>query len=189
MTDISVQNIRHGFEVGENVLDGLSFEIFEGEHVGILGRNGAGKTTLFRIITGEITPDEGGVIIPKNKRVGVLSQIPNYAENMTAEDVLKTAHERVFAIGREMRELEEKMSSGDVSEPTMKRYDFLSHEFDRLGGYELERLRDLMLRVRYGRDEIMESEYQASMELYQKMLTGSGRKPSDAARRRMRLPI
>ena len=142
MTDISVQNIRHGFEVGENVLDGLSFEIFEGEHVGILGRNGAGKTTLFRIITGEITPDEGGVIIPKNKRVGVLSQIPNYAENMTAEDVLKTAHERVFAIGREMRELEEKMSSGDVSEPTMKRYDFLSHEFDRLGGYELERLRD-----------------------------------------------
>ncbi|MBQ5503776.1 MAG: ABC-F family ATP-binding cassette domain-containing protein, partial [Oscillospiraceae bacterium] len=34
------------------------------------------------------------------------------------------------------------MSSGDVSEPTMKRYDFLSHEFDRLGGYELERLRD-----------------------------------------------
>ena len=106
MTDISVQNIRHGFEVGDNVLDGLSFEIFEGEHVGILGRNGAGKTTLFRIITGEITPDDGGVIIQKNKRVGVLSQIPNYAENMTAEDVLKTAHERVFAIGREMRELE-----------------------------------------------------------------------------------
>ncbi len=33
MTDISVQNIRHGFEVGDNVLDGLSFEIFEGEHV------------------------------------------------------------------------------------------------------------------------------------------------------------
>ena len=142
MTDISVQNLRHGFEVGENVLDGLSFEIFEGEHVGILGRNGAGKTTLFRIITGEITPDDGGVIIQKNKRVGVLSQIPNYPEDMTAEDVLKTAHERVFAIGGEMRELEEKMSSGDVSEPTMKRYDFLSHEFDRLGGYELERLRD-----------------------------------------------
>ena len=58
-----------------------------------------------------------------------------------------------------------------------------------VSGIELERLRDLMLRVRYGRDEIMESEYQASMELYQKMLTGSGRKPSDAARRRMRLPI
>ncbi len=142
MTDISVQNIRHGFEVGENVLEDLSFEIFEGEHVGILGRNGAGKTTLFRIITGELTPDKGAVVIAKNKRVGVLSQIPSYPPEMTAEDVLKTAHDRVFRISDEMRELEDKMSSGEEEEQILKRYDFLSHEFDRLGGYELDRLRD-----------------------------------------------
>ncbi|MBR0062689.1 MAG: ABC-F family ATP-binding cassette domain-containing protein [Oscillospiraceae bacterium] len=142
MTDISVKNLKIGFEVGENVLDGLSFEVFEGEHVGILGRNGAGKTTLFRCLTGELTPDEGEIVIPRSKRLGVLSQIPVYPASFTAEDVLKTAEERVRAFGREMQELEKKMAEGDNSEATLRRYDFVSSEFLRLGGYELQRFRD-----------------------------------------------
>ena len=142
MTDISVKNLKIGFEVRENVLDGLSFEVFEGEHVGILGRNGAGKTTLFRCLTGELTPDEGEIVIPRSKRLGVLSQIPVYPASFTAEDVLKTAEERVRAFGREMQELEKKMAEGDNSEATLRRYDFVSSEFLRLGGYELQRFRD-----------------------------------------------
>ena len=46
MIEISVQNIKKSFEVGETLLDGLSFEILTGECVGIMGRNGCGKTTL-----------------------------------------------------------------------------------------------------------------------------------------------
>ena len=142
MTDISVKNLKIGFEVGENVLDGLSFEVFEGEKVGILGRNGAGKTTLFRCLTGSLTPDEGEIIIPKGKRLGVLSQIPVYPADYTAEDVLKTSEVRVRAYGDEMRSLETKMTEGDNSEATLRRYDFVSSEFLRLGGYELQRFRD-----------------------------------------------
>ncbi|MBR1841757.1 MAG: ABC-F family ATP-binding cassette domain-containing protein [Oscillospiraceae bacterium] len=142
MTDISVKNLKIGFEVGENVLDGLSFEVFEGEKVGILGRNGAGKTTLFRCLTGSLTPDEGEIVIPKGKRLGVLSQIPVYPADYTAEDVLKTSEVRVRAYGDEMRSLETKMTEGDNSEATLRRYDFVSSEFLRLGGYELQRFRD-----------------------------------------------
>ena len=142
MTDISVKNLKIGFEVGENVLDGLSFEVFEGEHVGILGRNGAGKTTLFRCLIGELTPDEGEIVIPKGKRLGVLSQIPVYPADFTAEDVLKTAEVRVRAYGDEMRSLEARMAEGDNSDATLRRYDFVSSEFLRLGGYELQRFRD-----------------------------------------------
>ena len=65
MIDISVNELIKGFEIGTNVLDGLSFNITSGEHVAILGRNGVGKTCLFRILTGELDYDEGSVMISK----------------------------------------------------------------------------------------------------------------------------
>ena len=91
MTDISVKDLVKGFEIGSNVLDGLSFSITSGEHVGILGINGSGKTTLFRILTGEQDYDEGSVMIAPGKRIGLISQIPVYPDGWTTEDVLKTA--------------------------------------------------------------------------------------------------
>ena len=54
MIDIQVKNLVKFFTIGENLLDGLSFDIQEGERVAILGRNGCGKTTLFKILTGEM---------------------------------------------------------------------------------------------------------------------------------------
>lgn len=80
MTDISVQNLKKSFEVGHPVLDGLSFEVAAGERVGILGANGCGKTTLFRILSGELEPDEGTAAIRRGRRVGLISQIPVYPE-------------------------------------------------------------------------------------------------------------
>jgi ABC-type multidrug transport system ATPase subunit len=59
MIDISIQNVVKAFEEGNDILKGVTFDISEGEHIGLLGKNGAGKTTLFRIITGALAPDEG----------------------------------------------------------------------------------------------------------------------------------
>ncbi|MCD8332446.1 MAG: ATP-binding cassette domain-containing protein, partial [Oscillospiraceae bacterium] len=61
MIELSVSGLSKGFQVGEQILNGLSFQVDTGERVGLLGKNGAGKTTLFRILTGELEPDEGEI--------------------------------------------------------------------------------------------------------------------------------
>jgi len=137
MIDISIQNIKKAFEEGNDILDGITFDVNEGERVGLFGKNGAGKTTLLRILTGEISEDEGNVVIPKNKKIGLISQIPKYPGGATAGDVLRTAFERLVSIKAEMEVLEKNMSE-DTSKETLSKYDNLTSEFERGGGYMME---------------------------------------------------
>ena len=137
MTDLSVSNLIKSFEIGRNVLDGLSFTVTAGERVGILGHNGCGKTTLFRILTGEVRPDEGEIAIAPGKRLGLISQIPVYPEGWTTEMVLRDAHRRLYAISERMDELTERMEQ-DQSPALLREYDKLQEDFRRLGGYEMD---------------------------------------------------
>jgi len=141
MPDISVVNVVKSFEEDKNILDGISFDILEGERVGLLGRNGAGKTTLFRLITGEIYPDEGQISIPSEKRVGIITQIPKFPEDWTAEDVLKSAHRRLYDMRARLDKMEEAMNENS-SRADLAKYDALMQEFLRADGYELDRLRN-----------------------------------------------
>ena len=125
MIDISVHNLVKSFEVGKKILDGLTFEINSGERVCLLGKNGAGKTTLFRILVGEIEEDEGEIVIPQEKRIGLISQIPVYPEGYTVEDVLKTAFEPVYAIETKLQRVSAQMAA-DSSPALLSEYDRLS---------------------------------------------------------------
>ena len=137
MIDVSVQNLVKSFEIGSNVLDGLSFTVTSGERVGILGPNGCGKTTLFRILSGEYDYDEGEVMIAPGKRLGLISQIPVYPEGWTVEDVLRDAHRRLYAIGDRLEELAGQLERDD-SPALLREYDLLSEDFRRLGGYDMD---------------------------------------------------
>lgn len=137
MIDISIQGLVKAFEQDKNILDKLSFDVNCGERIGILGKNGAGKTTLFRIMTGEVTPDEGTVVIASGKRMGLISQIPVYPEGYTVETVLKTAHERIFELEARMSELAAQMSGNDSKE-VMREYDRAAADYERLQGYNAD---------------------------------------------------
>lgn len=73
MTIASIQKLAVEFG-GNNLFHDVSFDINEGDAVGLIGANGTGKTTLFKVITGQVEPVEGGAFISKNCKIGYLEQ-------------------------------------------------------------------------------------------------------------------
>ncbi len=136
MVDIQVNNLTKFFVIGENLLQGLSFEIQEGERVAILGRNGCGKTTLFNILTGQMDYDDGEVFVNPHKKIGLISQIPRFPQGYTVEDVLRTAYTDVLAAKRKMEAMEQAMANGATQEQ-LQQYDALVNRFQAGGGYEM----------------------------------------------------
>ena len=137
MVDIQVKNLTKFFVIGENLLDGLTFEIQEGECVAILGRNGCGKTTLFNILTGQMDYDDGEVYVNPNKKMGLISQIPKFPEGFTVEDVLRSAYADILRVRQKMELLECEMANG-VTDEQLREYDRLSNVFQSGGGYEMD---------------------------------------------------
>lgn len=133
---LSCQNISKAF-VENQVLKNVSFHIEDHEKAAIVGINGAGKTTLLRIIVGEMTPDDGQVVLAKDKTLGYLAQ------NSTA-DTSHTIYEELLSVKADLLRLEEKIrecennmkhADGDALEDLMKQYTSLTHAFETGGGY------------------------------------------------------
>ena len=138
MIDISVSGLVKEFEVGKKILDGLTFQVDAGERVGLLGPNGCGKTTFLRILTGEVYPDEGDIVVAPNKRMGLISQIPVFPADYTVENVLDSAFAPLHAMEEEMTTLFQRMAEGESDPALLSKYDKLSAAFQAGGGYETD---------------------------------------------------
>ena len=139
MIEISVNSIYKNFGFNP-VLKDANFEIYTGEHVGLVGRNGAGKTTLFNLILGKEQPDKGTISIRKGASIGYLEQIhKTTTSNLTAEGVLKEAFAEVFAIEQRLRRLEIEMAADDSHiDKLLREYSRLQDEFTALEGYSID---------------------------------------------------
>jgi len=118
-----------------------SFQLNPGEKVGLVGPNGAGKTTLFRMITGEETPDEGDVSVPKKLTIGYFRQD---VEEMSGRSVLDEAiagSGRLGDLHHELEALQHAMADPlrvDEMDGILARFGEVQEEYEHLGGYALE---------------------------------------------------
>src|SRR6188474_1050318 len=118
-----------------------SFQLNPGEKVGLVGPNGSGKTTLFRLITGEESPDDGEVSIPKKLTVGYFRQD---VEEMSGRSVLDEAilgSGRVGDLHHELEQLNHAMADParqDEMDQILARFGEVQDEYEHLGGYALE---------------------------------------------------
>lgn len=139
MIELAVNSVHKNFGFNP-VLKDANFEIYTGEHVGLVGRNGAGKTTLFNLILGIENPDTGTIATRKNATIGYLEQIHKTDDtSQTAEEVLKNAFEEVFVIEKRLRVLEAEMTTADSNiDKLLKEYSRLQDEFTALEGYSID---------------------------------------------------
>lgn len=118
------------------VLTDISFEIFEGEKVGIVGKNGSGKTTLFKILSNKLDYDSGEISILKGRTLGIIDQMPTFDADATVEDVLKQAFKEVLTLQEKAKILETKMADGDTD--ILNEYSRVLEKIEYMNGYNFD---------------------------------------------------
>lgn len=122
------------------VLENVNMNIGDNEKVGLIGVNGAGKTTLLKIISGELSYDDGNIFTPKDATIGYLKQNSNENSGNTIWGTMMSVFSDVVTLENDIRNLETEMSNtSDESQHDilMKRYGNLSEQFEKKGGFEL----------------------------------------------------
>ena len=104
MAVVSIQNLKVDFG-GKVLFENVSFDVNQGDFVGLIGANGTGKTTLFKVIRGEIEPTEGGAFISKTTKVGYLEQHACQGSVRTVYDEALSIFEPLMEIERELEEI------------------------------------------------------------------------------------
>ncbi|MCL2285692.1 MAG: ABC-F family ATP-binding cassette domain-containing protein [Firmicutes bacterium] len=146
MIDIAVNEL-HKYYGSNHVLKGITFEVYSGEKIGLLGKNGSGKTTLFKIIAGDELYESGSLSKASGKKVEILAQIPDFGETDTVEDILYSSFAEIIEIGEAMKKIEGSFAPGCMggqqaqlatSQSALQQYGKLMGEYERLGGYEVD---------------------------------------------------
>src|SRR5262245_42464105 len=118
-----------------------SFQLNPGETVGLVGPNGSGKTTLFRLITGEETPDDGDVTIPKKLTIGYFRQDVEESSGRSVLDEAILGSGRLGDLHHELERLNHAMADPDQGgdmDRILERFGAVQEEYEHLGGYALE---------------------------------------------------
>lgn len=119
MSVLKCDNVSFSFG-NRTILEDATFVMQKGEHIGLIGLNGEGKSTFIKMITGELTPDNGKIEWAKRITTGYLDQYTNLSKGKTIREVLREAFDYMYKLEAEMNTLYEKMC--DCTEAEMNQY-------------------------------------------------------------------
>ncbi|MCF0148314.1 MAG: ABC-F family ATP-binding cassette domain-containing protein [Clostridium sp.] len=140
MVVLSCKDISKSYGIHE-VLKNVTFSINEGDKVGIIGGNGEGKSTLFKIISKEISQDDGEIFIDKNKTIGYLTQHVDLNLENTIYSELNLVFKELLDIENRLHTLEIKMAepydenNDSYHQKIIKDYTTLQDLYSNKGGY------------------------------------------------------
>lgn len=120
---------------GRKLYKDVNLKFTKGNCYGIIGANGAGKSTFLKILTGEIEPNTGEIIISPGERMSVLEQNQNKYDNETVLNTVLLGHKRLMEVQQEKDAL---YAKEDFSDADGIRAAELETEFAELGGWEAE---------------------------------------------------
>jgi ATP-binding cassette subfamily F protein 3 len=138
---ISVSNITK-LVGGVPLYTDASFQIYDGEKIGLVGPNGAGKTTFFRMIVGEEQPDKGAISIKNNVRIAYFSQDVGEMKGCSALQEVIDGNERVGELAKRLKSYEDRLCDPTLDpeemECMLEKMGDEQIEFEKLGGFEIE---------------------------------------------------
>lgn len=140
MIVLSCKNISKYFGI-DMILKDVTFNVNEGEKIGLIGANGAGKSTLFKILTNQMEYDEGELYIDKSKELGYLSQNLSLDSNNTIYTEVLTVFDSLMDMEARLKTLEEKMnepydaSKVEYHNKIIRDYTTLTELYENRGGY------------------------------------------------------
>jgi len=147
MATVSVQNVTKQFGT-QIVLSEITLDLHNGEIVGLVGANGSGQTTLFRLIAGELRPDQGTVTTARGTQIGLLRQEPEISLERTLHDEVGSVFAGLLAMEDRLHALSDEMAAcGDPERlaQLMDTYEHTNARFITAGGHRFEtRLNEIL---------------------------------------------
>ena len=140
MSILKINNLSHTFE-NKQLFKNASFDINNGEHVGIVGLNGAGKSTFINIIAGNISYDAGEVIWLNGIRYDYLDQHADIDREKTVIEYLKTAFDYLYELEKKLNALYAEMADTtdeDKLEKLINKSNRMLEQLESEGFYEID---------------------------------------------------
>lgn len=135
-----------------------SLQLNPGDKVGLVGPNGAGKTTVFRMLTGQESPDEGTVSLPKRLTLGYFRQDMGEMSGRSVVDEVISGGGEAGSLHDELKALEARLADAENDpspEKTLERFGEVLEAYSHGGGYELDaRARTILAGLGFDEDQL-----------------------------------